>query len=144
MIPLFTAITATITASSAHGEDAVPAVPHAKRPAATPAPATETLEFANGIGGFANGGKEYVTTIGGGPAPDGQTADLFYRADQPGDLTRLVEDDPYFTGGVWTAYEPRTFAQFLEPWERIRFAVSAIVHVVRKPAGTLLLFRKPA
>jgi len=55
--------------------------------------------------------------IGGGPAPDGRTADLFYRAEQPGDLRRLVEDDPYFTGGVWTAYEPRTFAQFLEPWE---------------------------
>jgi uncharacterized protein YciI len=55
--------------------------------------------------------------LGGGPAPDGQTADLFYRTDQPGDLARLIEEDPYFTGGVWTGYEPRTFSQFLEPWE---------------------------
>ena len=55
--------------------------------------------------------------IGGGPSPDGRTADLVYRTQQPADLTRLVEDDPYFTGGVWTAYHPRTFSQFLEPWE---------------------------
>ena len=55
--------------------------------------------------------------VGGGPAPDGQTADVWYRTEQPGDLTRLIEEDPYFTGGVWTAYRVRTFAQFLEPWE---------------------------
>lgn len=55
--------------------------------------------------------------IGGGPAPDGRTADLFYRVPQPADLPRLVEEDPYWTGGVWTGYEPRTFAQFVEPWE---------------------------
>lgn len=55
--------------------------------------------------------------VGGGPAPDGRTADILYRTEQPGDLTRLIEDDPYFTGGVWTAYSVRTFAQFLEPWE---------------------------
>jgi SAM-dependent methyltransferase len=33
--------------------------------------------------------------------------------------------------------------QFLEPWERIRFAVSAVVHALRPPKGTMLLFRKP-
>ncbi len=55
--------------------------------------------------------------IGGGPAPDGRTADVFYRAQQPADIKRLVEEDPYFTGGAWTAYQPRSFAQFLEPWE---------------------------
>jgi uncharacterized protein YciI len=55
--------------------------------------------------------------IGGGPAPDGRTAEIFYRTAQPGDLTRLVEEDPYFTGGVWTSYAARTFSQFLEPWE---------------------------
>jgi hypothetical protein len=32
--------------------------------------------------------------------------------------------------------------QFLEPWERARFMVSALVHVVRRPKGTLLMFRK--
>jgi uncharacterized protein YciI len=55
--------------------------------------------------------------IGGGPSPDGRGADVFYRVGQPDDLRRLVEEDPYFTGGVWSAYTPRSFAQFLEPWE---------------------------
>ena len=55
--------------------------------------------------------------IAGGPRPDGGGADLFYRVQQPDDLRRLVEEDPYFTGGVWPAYTPRSFAQFLEPWE---------------------------
>jgi uncharacterized protein len=55
--------------------------------------------------------------LGGGPAPDGRTADLFYRVDQPADIQRLVEEDPYFTGGVWTAYTTRSFSRFLEPWE---------------------------
>src|SRR5262249_52728709 len=55
--------------------------------------------------------------VGGGPAPDGRTAEIFYRTAQPGDLARLVEEDPYFTGGVWTGYTARSFSQFLEPWE---------------------------
>jgi uncharacterized protein YciI len=55
--------------------------------------------------------------IGGGPSPDGRRADVFYRVQQPEDLRRLVEEDPYFTGGVWPTYTERSFAQFLEPWE---------------------------
>lgn len=55
--------------------------------------------------------------IGGGPAPDGRTADLFYRAPSEQDVTRLVEDDPYFKGRVWTAYRPAAFERFLEPWQ---------------------------
>ena len=55
--------------------------------------------------------------IGGGPAPDGRTADIFYRVAQPSDITRLIEDDPYYLGKVWTAYNLRTFSQFIEPWE---------------------------
>jgi uncharacterized protein YciI len=54
--------------------------------------------------------------LGGGPAPDGRTADLFYRVAQPADIARVVEEDPYFTGGVWTGYRTRSFSQFLEPW----------------------------
>ena len=57
--------------------------------------------------------------IGGGPAPDGRSADVFYRVQQPDDLRRLVEEDPYFTGGVWPSYLPRSFSQFLEPWEMV-------------------------
>jgi uncharacterized protein YciI len=55
--------------------------------------------------------------IAGGPAPDGRGVDVFYRARQPADLARLVEEDPYFSGGAWTGYAERSFAQFLEPWE---------------------------
>jgi len=55
--------------------------------------------------------------IGGGPAPDGRTADIFYRVAQPPDVVRLIEDDPYYLGKVWTAYALRTFSQFIEPWE---------------------------
>lgn len=55
--------------------------------------------------------------IGGGPAPDARGVDLFYRAQQPADLTTLIEEDPYFTSGAWTTYGPRSFAQFLEPWQ---------------------------
>jgi len=55
--------------------------------------------------------------IGGGPSPDGRGADIFYRVPRPDDLRRLVEEDPYFTGGAWAGYRSRSFAQFLEPWE---------------------------
>jgi uncharacterized protein len=56
--------------------------------------------------------------VGGGPSPDGRGADVFYRVPQPDDLRVLVEEDPYFTGGAWSGYTPRSFAQFLEPWEQ--------------------------
>jgi uncharacterized protein len=56
--------------------------------------------------------------VGGGPSPDGRGADVFYRVEQPAHLRRLVEEDPYFTGGVWPSYAERSFAQFLEPWEQ--------------------------
>ena len=55
--------------------------------------------------------------IGGGPAPDGRTADIVYRLQQPSQLRHAVEEDPYWTGGAWTAYTPRSFAAFVEPWE---------------------------
>lgn len=57
--------------------------------------------------------------IGGGPSADGRTADLFYRLQQPAQLKYAIEEDPYWTGGVWTRYEPRSFSQFVEPWEMV-------------------------
>lgn len=57
--------------------------------------------------------------IGGGPAPDGKTADLVYRLQQPAQLGPAIEEDPYWTAGVWTKYEPRSFAQFVEPWDQV-------------------------
>jgi uncharacterized protein len=57
--------------------------------------------------------------IGGGPSIDGGTADIFYRLQQPAQLKHAIEEDPYWTGGVWTRYEPRSFSQFVEPWEMV-------------------------
>lgn len=55
--------------------------------------------------------------IGGGPAPDGQSVDLFYRLAQPSEITRLIEEDPYRQGGAWVSYSLRSFSEFVEPWE---------------------------
>ena len=57
--------------------------------------------------------------IGGGPALDGKTADLFYRLQHPWQVKPAMEEDPYWTGGVWTAYTPRSFSHFVEPWELV-------------------------
>ena len=54
--------------------------------------------------------------IGGGPAVDGKSADLFYRLQQPAQLKHAIEEDPYWIAGAWTKYEPRSFSQFVEPW----------------------------
>lgn len=56
--------------------------------------------------------------VGGGPAPDGRTADLVYRLQHPWQVKHAIEEDPYWTGGVWVEYTPRSFAQFVEPWEQ--------------------------
>jgi uncharacterized protein YciI len=57
--------------------------------------------------------------IGGGPAPDGTHADMFYRLQQPWQVKPAMEEDPYWTGGVWTKYEPRSFSHFVDPWELV-------------------------
>lgn len=75
--------------------------------------------------------------IGGGPAPDGRTADIFYRLQQPAQLEHAIEEDPYWTGGVWTRYEPRSFAQFVEPWEMLPVVIdgSRKVTIVEGPTA---------
>ena len=57
--------------------------------------------------------------LGGGPSPDGTRVDLVYRLQQPWQVKPAMEEDPYWTGGAWTHYEPRSFAQFVEPWEMV-------------------------
>lgn len=75
--------------------------------------------------------------IGGGPAPDGRTADIVYRLQQPAQLEPAIEEDPYWTGGVWTRYEPRSFAQFVEPWELVPVVIdgSRKVTIVEGPTA---------
>lgn len=55
--------------------------------------------------------------VAGGPAPDGRTAELFYRAEQRSDVARLIEEDPYYLAGAWTSYTLRAFTEFIEPLE---------------------------
>jgi uncharacterized protein YciI len=55
--------------------------------------------------------------IGAGPAPDGRSAEVFYRVTRADELRPLIEEDPYYRAGAWTAYRPRSFSQFVEPWE---------------------------
>jgi len=57
--------------------------------------------------------------LGGGPSPDGTSVDLVYRLQQPGQIKHAMEEDPYWIGGAWTHYEPRSFTQFVEPWEMV-------------------------
>ena len=61
--------------------------------------------------------------VGGGPAPDGQRVDVFYRTDAPEVVKKLVEDDPYYTGGAWTDYRVTEFANFIEPWRQVPLAL---------------------
>jgi hypothetical protein len=56
--------------------------------------------------------------IGGGPAPDGRSVDIVYRLAQPDQLDKLLKDDPYWAAGAWTGYAPRSFVEFIEPWEQ--------------------------
>lgn len=55
--------------------------------------------------------------VGGGPAPDGGAAEMFYRVARPEQLAPLVEEDPYYRAGAWTGYRSRSFAHFVDPWE---------------------------
>jgi len=75
--------------------------------------------------------------IGGGPAPDGRRVDIFYRLQQPGQVTPAVEEDPYFLAGAWTAYTPHSFTHFVEPWERVPLVVdgSRVATIVEGPAA---------
>ena len=55
--------------------------------------------------------------VAGGPDPGGRTAELFYRVPDHGALRAIVEEDPYHRAGAWTAYVPRDFETFVDPWE---------------------------
>jgi uncharacterized protein YciI len=57
--------------------------------------------------------------LAGGPAADGTVVDLIYRLQRPDQIKHAMEEDPYWLAGAWTRYEPRSFSQFVEPWEMI-------------------------
>ena len=55
--------------------------------------------------------------VAGGPAPDGRSAELFYRVPDREALRAIVDEDPYFRAGAWTGYVPQEFETFVDPWE---------------------------
>jgi len=61
--------------------------------------------------------RAHGAVVAAGLAPDGRTADLVCRVEQPDHVAKLVETSPLFRNGLWTAYASRSFAQFLEPWD---------------------------
>jgi uncharacterized protein len=63
-----------------------------------------------------DGLRKRGVVVAGGPAPDGKSADLVYRLEEPAELTIVVEQDPYWRAGAWTRYTPRSFTGFVEPW----------------------------
>lgn len=75
--------------------------------------------------------------IGGGPSPDGTRVDLFYRLQQPTQVTNAIEEDPYFVAGAWTGYTPRSFVEFVEPWEAVPVVLdgSRVASIVEGPVG---------
>ena len=75
--------------------------------------------------------------IGGGPSPDGTRVDLFYRLQQPAQLTHAIEEDPYFVAGAWTGYTPRAYAEFVEPWEAVPVVLdgSRVATIVEGPVS---------
>jgi uncharacterized protein YciI len=77
--------------------------------------------------------------IGGGPAPDGRSADLFYRLQQSWQAKPAMEEDPYWIGRVWTTYTPRSFSHFVEPWEMVPVVLdgSRVVTIVEGPVADL-------
>jgi uncharacterized protein len=77
--------------------------------------------------------------IGGGPAPDGRRADLFYRLQQPRQIKNAMEEDPYFVAGAWTGYTPRSFTQFVEPWEAVPVVIDGtrLATIVEGPVENL-------
>jgi uncharacterized protein len=55
--------------------------------------------------------------VGGGPTPDGRAVELFYRLAGPDEVDRVITEDPYHRGGVWSGYTHRLFADFVAPWD---------------------------
>jgi uncharacterized protein YciI len=77
--------------------------------------------------------------IGGGPSPDGKTADIFYRLQQPWQAKPAMEEDPDWVGGVGTKYTPRSFSHFVEPWEQVPVVLdgSRVTTIVEGPVADL-------
>jgi uncharacterized protein YciI len=55
--------------------------------------------------------------VAGGPAPDARHAEMFYRVPDHAALGKIVEEDPYYGAGAWTAYVGRDFETFVDPWD---------------------------
>jgi uncharacterized protein len=57
--------------------------------------------------------------VAGGPEPDGGAAHIFYRVADGAELDRLIAGNEFQRAGLFVAYHPRAFDEFLEPIERL-------------------------
>ena len=55
--------------------------------------------------------------VGGGPAPDGRTVDLVWRARADDEVARLMAEDLFVIDGLWISWVLRSFTDFVEPLE---------------------------
>ncbi len=72
----------------------------------------------------------------GGPWPDGRGVDLIYRVPDRAAVKKVVEGDPYWTGGVWTSYAALPFSSFMDPKMEVPVVLdgSRRVFIVEGPA----------
>ena len=61
--------------------------------------------------------REKGLVVGGGPAPDGRLAEIFYRVADRSDAIRAIEEDPYYLAGAWKSYTLRGFTEFIDSLE---------------------------
>src|SRR5437867_11738497 len=61
--------------------------------------------------------RDEARVVAGGPEPDGTAANIFYRARDRAELSRLLEDNEFNRAGLFVGHHARAFAHFLEPLE---------------------------
>ncbi|HEV8616141.1 MAG TPA: hypothetical protein VGU22_11675 [Methylomirabilota bacterium] len=57
--------------------------------------------------------RERRLLVGGGPAPDGRTVDLFWQAEDAEAVAQLMREDQFVADGLWVSFVGRPFADFL-------------------------------
>ena len=57
--------------------------------------------------------REQRLLLGGGPAPDGRTVDLFWQAEDAEAVAQLMREDQFVAEGLWVSFVGRPFADFL-------------------------------
>ena len=79
--------------------------------------------------------RELTRVVAGGPEPDGTAAHIFYRAADQADLDRLLADNVFNRAGLFSAWHPRAFVQFIEPSELVALDSGIKAVIVEGPVA---------